>query len=59
MAKNGSLKNVLSGVWRSFRLRNQMSGVWRFLNLFLNSGPLCAMTVLRQGDLDLHGDLGE
>ena len=23
--------------------RNLMSGVWRFLNLFLNSGPVCGM----------------
>ena len=42
VTKNGFLKNILSGVWRSFRLQNHKSGLWRFLNIFLNSGPLCA-----------------
>ena len=42
--KNRSLKNVLSGVWRSFRLRNQRSGVWRFLNLFLSASHTKART---------------
>ena len=43
VTKNGFLKNILSGVWRSFRLQNHKSGLWRFLNIFLNSGPLCGV----------------
>ena len=34
VTKNGFLKSILSGVWRSFRLQNHKSGLWRFLNIF-------------------------
>ena len=39
VTKNGFLKNILSGVWRSFRLQNHKSGLWRVLNIFFEFWP--------------------
>ena len=34
-------------IFRQKKSRNLMSGVWRFLNLFLNSGPVCGAPTLK------------